>query len=162
MNDEKSNDTEQTEATNTATDPAATGGSTKAAATETAQTTDTVAEAAAEKQVWRDGLVQEALGSRPELRKLAAKRDYAASVKTGHDLGFEDGARKLTVAQLQDIGALKDRRMARYALHELPGDLRAYLTERSTGYDETGFLVGYVDGVGDFLEDYKSELNRQS
>lgn len=135
-----------------------------AAETPEATAKDTVETAPAEtqdKQLWRDGLVQEALGARPELRTLATKKDYAASRKVGHDLGFEDAARKLTVDQLQSFQALLDRRIASYARHELPGDLRGYLDERGVGLDEKGFLAGYVDGVGDFLSAYKEQLNRQ-
>jgi len=112
--------------------------------------------------LWREGLVQEALSTRPELRKLATKKDFAASRRIGHDLGFEDGARKLTLDQLQELGALKARRLASYAPHEMPGDLRGYLDERSVGLDERGFLAGYVDGVGDFLQAYKDQLSRQT
>lgn len=111
--------------------------------------------------LWREGLVQEAMSNRPELRKLATKKDFAASRKLGHELGFEDGARKLTLDQLQAFQALKDRRLASYAAHEMPGELRGYLDERSVGLDERGFLAGYVDGVGDFLQAYREQLRRQ-
>jgi hypothetical protein len=116
---------------------------------------------AAQKALWRAGLVQEALSNRPELRKLATKKDFAASRRIGYDLGFEDGARKLTLPQLEAFGALKDRRMASYAPHEMPGELRGHLDERGVGLDERGFLAGYVDGVGDFLQAYKEQLRRQ-
>jgi hypothetical protein len=116
---------------------------------------------AAQRALWREGLVQEALSNRPELRKLATKKDFAASRRIGYDLGFEDGARKLTLAQLEAFGALKGRRMASYAPHEMPGELRGYLDERSVGLDERGFLAGYVDGVGDFLQAYREQLRRQ-
>ncbi len=115
-----------------------------------------------QRSLWRDGLVQEALSNRPELRKLASKKGFTASRKAGHDLGFEDGARKLTLEQLQHFQALKDRLIATYAPHEMPGDLRGYLDERSVGLDERGFLAGYVDGVGDFLQAYRSQLRNQS
>lgn len=111
--------------------------------------------------LWREGLVQEALSNRPELRKLATKKDFAASRRIGHHLGFEDGARKLTLDQLQTFQSLKDRRLASYAPHEMPGELRGYLDERSVGLDERGFLAGYVDGVGDFLQAYREQLRRQ-
>jgi hypothetical protein len=131
--------------------------------TDTEQTDENVAEPAdtGPKALWREGLVQEALSSRPELRQLATKKDFAASRKIGHDLGFEDGARKLTLEQLQAIESLKNRRLANYARHEMPGDLRGYLDERSVGLEDSGFLAGYVDGVGDFLQAYKEQLRRQ-
>ena len=114
-----------------------------------------------DKLLWREGLVQEAMGARPELKQLGARQGFDASRRAGHDLGFEDGARKLTVEQLGAIQALKDRLLARYALHEMPADLRGYLKERCVGKDEIGFLTGYVNGVADFLAAYKEQLRRQ-
>ncbi len=152
MDDEKSNDTEQTEETATET-PEST------AAGEGAPQAEPVD---AEQQASRrEKLVAEALSSRPELRQLATKKDFAASRRIGHDLGFEDGARKLTLDQLQAFGALKARCLAGYARHEMPGDLRAYLDEHSVGLDDGGFLAGYVDGVDDFLRAYRDQLRNQ-
>ncbi len=111
--------------------------------------------------LWRGELVQEALANRPELRKLAKKQSFGASRRIGFDLGFEDGARKLTLPQLQAFGELLQRRLATYSPHEMPPDLRGYLDERGAGLDERGFLAGYVDGVGEFLRAFKEQLGRQ-
>jgi len=152
MDDEKNNDTEQTEETAPET-------SESAAAGEGAPQAEPVG---AEQQASRrEKLVAEALSKRPELRQLATKKDFAASRRSGHDLGFEDGARKLTLEQLQAFGALKARCLASYARHEMPGDLRTYLDERSVGLDDGGFLAGYVDGVDDFLRAYREQLRNQ-
>lgn len=156
MDDEKHIDTEQPDET-AVENAAQTAQDTPAADPPAADLRD-----AEQSALWREGLVQEALSGRPELRKLATKKDFAASRRIGHDLGFEDGARKLTLDQLQEIGALKARRLASYAPHEMPGELRGYLDERSLGLDERGFLAGYVDGVSDFLQAYKDQLRRQS
>jgi hypothetical protein len=132
----------------------------KAEATPEEATDESAVDDAEQKRIWREGLLQEAVSNRPELRKLAGPKDYAASRRTGHDFGFEDAARKLTVDQLRGITALKDRRLARYVLRELPPDLQAYLSERSAGLDEAGFLAGYVDGVADFLSAYKERMSK--
>ena len=113
-----------------------------------------------DQRVWREGLLQEAMDNRPELRALGAKLDFAASSKKGHTQGFEDAARTLTPAQLQGIQSLIDRRISRYTREEFPADLQAHLAESVIGYDEPGFLVGYVDGVGAFLEAYRRRMNR--
>jgi hypothetical protein len=112
------------------------------------------------KRIWREGLVQEALDNRPELRALGGKADFAASRNRGHDQGFEDAARTLTPAQLRGFTALLERRISRYTREEMPRDLQAYLAEQALGYDEAGYLVGYVNGVGDFLEAYRRQAQR--
>jgi hypothetical protein len=115
---------------------------------------------AEEKRIWREGLVQEALDNRPELRALGGKLDFASSRSRGHDQGFEDAARTLTPEQLRGFQALLDRRISRYTREEMPRDLQAYLAEQAIGYDEAGYLVGYVDGVGDFLSAYRRRMQR--
>lgn len=160
MDDEKSSDTEQPDDTSAEATAETAPETTEASpAGVTATTTDPAN--VEHKALWREGLVQEALSGRPELRKLATKKDFAASRRAGHDLGFEDGARKLTLDQLQTFEALKARRLTSYAPHEMPGELRGYLDERSVGLDEGGFMAGYVDGVGDFLQAYREQLRRQ-
>lgn len=113
-----------------------------------------------EKRIWREGLVQEAMDNRPELRALGGKLDFAASRSKGHDQGFEDAARTLTPPQVTSIQALIDRRISRYTREEFPTDLQAHLAESVIGYDEAGFLAGYVDGVGDFLTELRRRMNR--
>ncbi len=163
MTDEKNNDTEQPEETDKKAQPDTASEAPEASGTREAATTATTAAPPDAERLasWRDGLVQEALSKRPELRKLASKKDFTASRRIGHDLGFEDGARKLTLDQLQAFGALKARLLASYARHEMPGDLHAYLDERSVGLDAGGFLAGYVDGVDDFLRAYQAQLRTQ-
>jgi hypothetical protein len=156
MDDEKNNDIEQPDETAPETTPEVSETSPAGEDATGAEPAD-----AERKAFWREGLVQEALSKRPELRKLATKKGFSASRRVGHDLGFEDGARKLTLDQLQIFGAIKARCLASYARHEMPGDLRSYLDERSVGFDEGGFLAGYVDGVADFLQAYRAQLRRQ-
>lgn len=115
---------------------------------------------AEQKRLWREGLVQEALDNRPELRAgLGQKLDFTASRGKGHDQGFEDAARTLTMPQLQAIQALHDRRITRYVREELPRDLQAGLAKMAMGMDEGGFLAGYVDGVAEFLAAYRRRLH---
>jgi hypothetical protein len=121
-------------------------------------TTDAQTDARAEREARREALVREALERRPELRVLAGKRDFAASKIAGAEMGFEDAARLLTLDQLKAIQALKDRRLARYALHEFPGELRGPLGQKAAGLDEPGFLVGYVDGASEFLKELGRKL----
>ncbi len=113
-----------------------------------------------QKRIWREGLVQEALDNRPELRALGGKADFATSRNRGHDRGFEDAARTLTPAQLRGFSALLERRISRYTREEMPRDLQASLAEQALGYDEAGYLVGYVNGVGEFLEAYRRQMQR--
>lgn len=155
MDDEKQTDPEQP---NEPAEEAATD-NVEETAGENAPTTPL--EDAEQKALRREGLVQEALSNRPELRKLASKKGFTASRRIGHDLGFEDGARKLTLEQLEAFAALKARCLASYARHEIPGELHGYIDERSVGLNEGGFLAGYVDGVDDFLTAYRDQLRRR-
>jgi len=159
MDDKKQTDTEQTEQTGADTVGEISEETTEEAlATEATPTTPPVD--AEQTALWREGLVQEALSNRPELRKLASKKAFGTSRRIGHELGFEDGARKLTLGQLEALAALKARYLASYTRHEMPADLHGYLEERSVGLDEGGFLAGYVDGVNDFLDAYRAHLRR--
>lgn len=128
-------------------------------ATERASDTQELSETE-HRRLWREGLIQEALDNRPELRAaLGGRLDFAASRAKGYDLGFEDAARLLTPQQLQGIQALKDRRISRYVREELPRDLQATLARQALGMDEGGYLLGYVDGVTDFLSSLRRRLH---
>jgi len=112
-----------------------------------------------ERRLWREGLVQEALDNRPELRALGGKLDFAASRAQGYDQGFEDAARTLTPEQLRIFQVLVDRRITRFVRAEMPADLQASLAEAAIGMDEEGFLSGYVEGVSDFLAALRRRLH---
>ncbi len=114
-----------------------------------------------ERRLWREGLVQEALDNRPELRALGGKLDFAASRAQGYDQGFEDAARTLTAEQLRIFQALVDRRITRFVRAEMPADLQATLAEAAIGMDEEGFLSGYVKGVVDFLAALRRRLHQE-
>jgi len=114
-----------------------------------------------QRRLWQEALVQEALDSRPELRTIAGKLDFAASRARGFDQGFEDAARRLSPAQLGHFQTLLDRRVTRYVREEMPQDLQAELADASLGMEEAGYLAGYVDGVGAFLEAYRRRLGRE-
>ncbi|MDX9999702.1 MAG: hypothetical protein RBU30_00250 [Polyangia bacterium] len=113
-----------------------------------------------QKRLWREGLVQEALDNRPELRAaLGGRLDFPSSRAKGYDQGFEDAARVLSPSQLQGIQTLKDRRIARYVREEFPRELQATLARNALGMDEGGYLLGYVDGVTDFLASLRRRIH---
>lgn len=112
------------------------------------------------RRIWQEGLVQEALDNRPELREaFGEKLGFETSRAKGYERGFEDAARTLTPAQLQGIGNLKAKRVARYLREELPRDLQAYLAREAAGMDEGGFLIGYVDGAAECLEALRRRIH---